>query len=113
MIDRNVLASFTGSEHHHRHMSGFKYTDGIKYVAEEAGAYWLLDLIFGEIRYNAKVQKDFTCWKLSVKDSKAVLICDDGNDNILYERKIRYTDFPLDNIEVWYECGVLLLPSEH
>ena len=41
------LAKFTGSEHWYRHALNRKvlFTDGAKYVADRAGAYWLLDEI--------------------------------------------------------------------
>jgi hypothetical protein len=39
------LAQFTGSEHWYRHgmVRSVLFTDGAKYVADIAGAYWLLD----------------------------------------------------------------------
>jgi len=47
------LAQFTGSEQLYRHslVKRFCYTDGVKYIAERAGAYWLIDEIaFGRSR---------------------------------------------------------------
>ncbi len=39
------LAQFTGSENWYRHAINHAvlFTDGAKYVADQAGAYWLLD----------------------------------------------------------------------
>jgi hypothetical protein len=52
MIDTKTLTKadliqFTGSEHwyHHAMVRDVLYTDGVKYVAETAGAYWLIDEI--------------------------------------------------------------------
>lgn len=41
------LDQFTGSENWHRHWCNrhVTYTDGAKYLADNAGAYWLLDEI--------------------------------------------------------------------
>jgi hypothetical protein len=41
------LRQFTGSECWHRHglVRDILFTDGAKYLADEAGAYWLLDEI--------------------------------------------------------------------
>ena len=41
------LIQFTGSEHWYRHamVRDILYTDGVKHVAETAGAYWLIDEI--------------------------------------------------------------------
>ena len=42
------LSGFTGTENWYRYamMPRFTYTDGVKYLAEQAKAYWLLDAIF-------------------------------------------------------------------
>jgi hypothetical protein len=39
------LAGFMGTEQWYRHpiVKNTLYTDGIKYVAQKAGAYWLID----------------------------------------------------------------------
>ena len=46
-LDPAVLAQFTGSEHWYRHglVRDILFTDGAKYVADQGGAYWLLDEI--------------------------------------------------------------------
>ena len=43
-LDPNILSQFTGSEHWYRHglVRHIIFTDGAKYVADAAGAYWLL-----------------------------------------------------------------------
>ena len=45
-------------------------------------------------------------------ESKIVRI-EDGNKNVLYTQEIHYTDFPLDEITIWVEGNIVLLPSEH
>ena len=42
---KNDLAQFTGTEAYYRYVGGTLLTDGTKYLANEAGAYWLMDLI--------------------------------------------------------------------
>lgn len=39
------LEQFVGSTKLYKHWLGIKYTDGVKYLANEAGAYWLIDAI--------------------------------------------------------------------
>lgn len=113
MLTVDSLFQFTGTEHWYKHLSGYCYTDGVQFVAEEGGAYWLIDKIFLTTRYNAKLQ-EFAVWKLTVcEDRSAMLVCEDGNYNELYGEKIKWTDFPLEEIEMWFENGVLILPSEH
>ena len=36
-----------------------------------------------------------------------------GNDNIVFTKKIEYTDFPLDEIPLYFANNVILLPSEY
>jgi hypothetical protein len=36
-----------------------------------------------------------------------------GNDNIVFAKKIEYTDFPLDEITLYFANNVFLLPSEY
>ena len=38
---------------------------------------------------------------------------DDGNDNIVYTQRIEYTDFPLDEIKLYFVNNVIHLPSEY
>ena len=49
-LDPRMLAQFTGSTHFYRHglVREVLYTEGVEYVAETAGAYWLLDGVLQE-----------------------------------------------------------------
>jgi hypothetical protein len=91
------------------------YTDGAKYVADEGGAYWLLDAIAICQRYEKKVAAEpFQVWKLTVReDRSATLVCEDGNDKVVYTQPIEFTDFPLPEITLWFANNVIYLPSEH
>jgi hypothetical protein len=72
-------------------------------VADQGGAYWLLDEIALAQRGDRRVvAKEFQVWKLTVNpDRTATLTCDDGNGNIVSSKEIPFTDFPLDEIELW------------
>lgn len=115
----NDLRQFTGTERYYRHtLSGraFKYTDGVKYLADTAGAYWLIDeIVFSNQAEIEQECEGFQSWKLKLgENNTAVLTCDDGNSNVVYRKDITFTDFPLPEIELWVEGGdVILLPSEH
>ena len=111
------LRQFTGSEHWYRHPLVRKvlYTDGAKYVADSGGAYWLIDEIaFGQ-SLPAIAPEEFQVWKLSVNlaASTAVLTCDDGNDRVVFTKQIDYTDFPLDEIRLYFTDNTILLPGEY
>ena len=113
MLTKNELRQFTGTEHWYRDISGYLYTDGVLYVAQEGGAFWLIDKILLTTRAKNDLQ-EFGSWKLRVNEDKsAILICEDGSYHELYREKIDWTDFPLNKIDLWFENGVLILPSEH
>jgi phage baseplate assembly protein gpV len=111
------LAQFTGSENWYRHGINRRvlFTDGAKYVADHAGAYWLLDEIAIIQPHNLRVAaEEFQVWKLTVNaDQTAVLTCDDGNGNVVYTKKIEHTDFPIDGITLYFTNNTILLPREY
>jgi hypothetical protein len=110
------LRQFTGTDQWYRHSlnRNVLYTDGVQYLGEHAGAYWLIDEIAIAQRYEARVKaEEFQSWKLVVTNSTATLSCDDGNGNVVFSKHIEFTDFPLLEIELWVEGNVILLPSEH
>ena len=119
-ITLDDLRQFTGTTQWFRHSinPAVLYTEGAQYLAEHAGAYWLLDEIAIAQRYERKLKdQPFQCWKLTVTNSTATLACTDGNDRTLFAKHIEYTDFPLPEIELFVEgdgdVNVILLPSEH
>ena len=116
-LNKSDLTQFTGTEQYYRHGINRKvlFTDGAKYVADTAGAYWLLDEIALIQPYNKLVAAEkFQVWKLVVRPNRtATLTCDDGNDSIVYTKEIRYTDFPLDEITFYFANNVIHLPSEY
>ena len=112
-----VLAQFTGSETWHRHgiNRNVQFTEGAKYLADHAGAHWLIDEIAVAQGSEARVAREkFQAWQLKVnEDRSASLVCGDGDDNIVYTKRIAFTDFPLDEITLWFVNNVIHLPSEH
>jgi hypothetical protein len=111
------LRNFTGSEHWYRHglVRTILFTDGAKYIADEGGAYWLLDEIaFAQKGEKAVAAEEFQVWTLKVHaDRTATLICGDGNNNTVYTKAIPLTDFPADEITLWFANNTIYLPSEH
>jgi len=118
-LTQSELDGFTGTENYYRSFLNLKFTDGVKYMAEKAGAYWLIDAIASH-QFNVNIQKnqrlqDFQVWTLDVSPGKtAVLSCrEDSGYPAVINQKIPYTDFPMAKIQLWVENGVLILPSEH
>jgi len=116
-LSADKLRQFTGTENWYRHAINRKvlFTDGVKYVAEYGGAFWLLDEIALIQRHDKRVSAEvFQVWKLKVgADRSAELVCEDGNDNIVYSKTLQYTDFPGEGITLWFTDNTILLPSEY
>jgi len=109
------LRQFTGTDQWYVNplFRQFLYTDGIKYLAEQAGAYWLIDYIFSQQRIEVLRNEPFQVWKIEVKDSQAILRVEDGNTQLLKHFELEFTDFPLEEMTLWFTDRVLMLPSEY
>jgi hypothetical protein len=105
-LTKEVLAQFTGTEQWYRHALArdVLYTGGARHVAEHGGAYWLLDEIALAQRYEPKVAAEaFQVWKLKVREDRtAILCCEDGDYHTVYTKELEYTDFPLEQITLWF-----------
>jgi hypothetical protein len=108
------LSGFTGTEYWYRHhfVRGVTYTDGVKYFAEAAGAWWFVDDCIIEYAPLMR-QHGFLTITLDVANDKAKITVDDGNDNVLATKAIPYTDCPAGQYRFYFTDNVLLLPSEY
>ena len=105
------LAQCTGTEQYWKNpLLHFQYTYGVKFLWESADCYWLLIAISSYRR-----SEPFQIWNLKKNpDDTAILSMQEDSDRpILVEQKIRYTNFPLEEIKLWLIDGILLLPSEY
>jgi hypothetical protein len=117
----NTLAGFTGTEHYYPTMlRGFRYTDGVQWLAEVAQCHWLIDAIVSyqlapQVRGDHRL-RHFQVWELQVnEDSSAVLTCYRDSDDPAFGQDIEYTDYPAELApRKFYVCdGVLMLPNEY
>lgn len=110
------LRQFIGTENYYKLAFG-KITDGAKYLADAAGAYWLVDdiCIHNAFTRTLKANRDFQVWTLTKNKTGrgAKLVAEDGNKTKLFSTRIPFTDFPLDSIQLYFINGVVLLPSEY
>ena len=112
------LCHFTGTEAYHKFsiLSQLVLTDGVKYLCDKAGAYWIVDIIAS---YQKKCDKDealkyFQLWELKVTDRTGVVTCKkDSGVPPTIKQKIPYTEFPLPSIKLYCIDGVILLTSEY
>lgn len=120
---------FTGTDGYQSHKiipcgDRLLLTDGAVYLAEHAGAYWLMDAI---LSYQPQCRRDpmlaeMQFWTLKRDDKGgALLICERDAGDVAFVQEIEHTDFPLDEIKLWVERGsadgenedwILMLPSE-
>lgn len=131
------LWQFSGTTQYWREspLHPFLCTDGVHFLAERGGAFWLLDAI-ASWQPNKQVRDDgalqaFQVWTLKVsRDSSAELLCERDWGDVVIRQKIEFTDFPLSEIKL-YLCdmqrhrsssllgrqvsnfGVLMIPSEY
>jgi len=123
------LKQFIGTEHYYKpgglaQCAGILLSDGAHYLAENAHAYWLLDIIaMAQDEPQLRTQL-FQFWEIKKTGSiSAIVTADDGNGNKLYEFEIGLTDFPLKSARLWMQSQkdpssqryqrVVHLPSEY
>jgi hypothetical protein len=94
-------------------------TNGVKYIADECGAGWFIDVIMSYQTIAFKNTTPFQVWTLS-SDGKggAVIECEDGDENRVLAQGVEFTDFPFDRVEdgkitMWFTDATLLLPCEY
>ena len=111
------LHYFTGSSAYYPLYPQLKLTDGTKFLCEQAKCFWLMDAVASHL--GSYRDEDFVVAKfLRAKASNGwILRLEDGNDEVLADQIIEYSDFPLDEITLYVEFDgtnhVILLPSEH
>ena len=127
------LSQFTGSDQWTRHSlcRNVIYSQGMEFVAEKAGAHWLIDAIASHEAANPKMKRECAAdedfnylhfWTLTVdlQQHTAILSCrKDSNLPLVVKQVIEYTDFPLSEIKVYAgtdgpgQPRKLYLPSEY
>ena len=115
-FDASQLTLFTGTEKYYRLSKKLLITDGTKYVAESAGAFWMMDAV-GSHLFELGTDDWFVLVRVTVTNSSAVMHYEDGNGNVRAQQAIPYTDFPIREFMLYAswdgEHWVLMLPSEY
>lgn len=72
------------------------------------------EVAIGQTRPKVKAE-EFQVWTLAtdLEKHRAVLTCDDGNGNVVFTKRIDFTDFVLPDIKLYFTDNVILLPSEY
>ncbi len=115
----NQLQLYTGTEGYYRYLGGLLLTDGAKFVAEACGAYWLLDIICSVQTIPEVKNEDLqVCHLRKTGETTAIFTIEDGDNNLVYQQEIPFTDFPLDQMTLWVcaqdqQKRIVMLPSEY
>lgn len=120
---------FTGDLERYRHplKPYVIYTPGVKYVAVEGEAHWLIDAIasyFGTVpmeiaMFNDARIQSLQFWRLDVNENNTAALTARADSGVepFVRQEIPFTDFPLDHVDIWAGFDgtywTLYLPSEH
>ena len=121
---KNALAEYSGSQQFFRFSAfarNFVVTEGVKFLADEAQCYWLLDVIVSHLPAVIAADEEFAVVTLErdAEGSGAVFqIADDDPANVVYARQeIEFTTFPMPSIKLYLQTDTehwtLMLTSEY
>jgi len=115
-LDPATLSQFTGTAQYWRVARQFVITDGVKYLAETAACFWLIDAAISHL-LEIGTADWFVLVRTEVSGSSAVMVYEDGNGAEYARQAIPYTDLQLPSVNlyaVWdSERWVIILPSEY
>lgn len=115
------LQQFHGSEKLYKiPLTGTRYTDGLKFLANAAECYWLITdtsiIAKSLMKKSSFITVDFKRLPVDKQDYsgyEAEIIYGDGNDNVLESYRYEFTDFPLDELRLYFVDNTLMLPTEY
>ena len=123
------LQHFTGGGEVYRHTLNRRviYTEGVRFLAAESAAYWLIDAIalhYGTPQMARAIKRDdrltgLQFWTLRVREDRSASLSMrvDTGEPAAIRQAIPFTDFPLKKVRIWAgfngEGWTLYLPSEH
>jgi hypothetical protein len=58
-------------------------------------------------------QEQFNGKMVGITDGDTISVLRDGNGNVVFRKALDYTDFPLEEITLYFTDRVILLPSEY
>ena len=105
---------FIGTETYYKYLLGLLLTDGVNTVAEKENCFWFLDCIASYQLEKICGKEEFLIWQIQQKKNNTYkLTATNGNNKVLITQDIEYSDFFFNELTIWKENNVLLLPSEH
>src|ERR1700682_99049 len=101
---RAKLRQFTGSTEFYRHFTNsLIYTEGVRFLAEEARLYWLIDLIasWQPRALRDRALQEFQLWELRITETEAAAVCLRDSDDEAFRQKLAYADSALDYVRLY------------
>lgn len=113
---KDDLQQFYGTEHYYAITNSVKITDGVKYFADKAEAYWLVtDIAINGAMHEKLRDEPFIVANTRRKTNGGIIVqYEDGDYNPLLLEEYPLSDLPDDaNFTLWMVDNVILLPSEY
>ncbi|MEO8963803.1 MAG: DUF6876 family protein [Gammaproteobacteria bacterium] len=118
------LNQFSGSEQFFKHGLNRKlvYTEGIQYLAEKTKCYWMIDviaLVFYPVLLKKHKDYFYSIKFIAREDKSGLFTVEDGNNNVHFTHRIKYTSFPILEKPVRFylceseDCYCLMLTGEY
>ncbi|MDE3741122.1 DUF6876 family protein [Maribacter polysaccharolyticus] len=115
------LQHFHGSEMYYEiPLIRTRFTNGLQYLAQVAECFWLITdtsvIAKSLLDRSYFITIDFKRLSKEEQDStgyEAEIIYSDGNGTILETHRYHVTDFPLDELRLYFVDDTLMLPSEY
>jgi hypothetical protein len=109
------LRRFTGEEGCHPHSSGaFIYTEGVRFLMEQAEVAWFVDLI-AALQPRAledPALRNFQLWEMHFVRGGAVAVCSRDSDDVAFRRWLPGAHEALPYVRLYLTAAVLHLPTE-
>lgn len=126
-LHRNLAEFKIGLTYYHHHLGKLRYTEGVKFLADNGRAHWLIDVIANyqiAARFAEGRIAKFQLWVLSPKANKAAtLTChQERGASAEVTQEIEFTDFLFDGdkpFELYVavnsngDMKTLMLPQEY
>lgn len=109
------LKEYFGTIDYHVWDETITYTDGVKYLTEAAYCTWLLDVISRLVRglKEYSVDTSFLKVKLLVFNGYGRVTVSSEASGVETSFDIKSTKFPLEELNLYYIDGILLLTGEY
>ncbi len=112
MFNFDNLEYYTGTEQYYKNpYFWFVYTDGVKYVCDNGGAWLIQDISLYTYKHK---EDDFISVEVVFKNHTATITFSDGNEHIWDKKEVLYTpDFADGEIKLFIYDNVCLLANEY